>query len=360
MIRLLGERVLPHRLRFQDTTVGGLSGIDFDPRTGRYLLLSDDRSANDPARFYTAEIDLDAAGLHGIALTGVTILRRPDGRPYPSLDEWGPRQYDFTPADRHLFGTADPEEIRLDPRSGHVLWSQEGVLAESSAGEPILVEPALRISTIEGAFVEDLPLPANVLYSSGQGPRQDHAVESVTYARDGELVVSVLEDPLLIDGPEPTAAAGGLTRMNVQSRSGEVLAQYAYELDPLPGGEEGAVGNTGVASIVAWEPGTSTRFLLLERAFVAGFGNRLRIYMADIAVATDVLSVASLAGAAVTPARKQLLLDLADLGLRSLENVESMTWGPDVSATERTLVLVSDDNFSPTQRTQVIAIAIAS
>ena len=49
------------------------SGVDYDPRTGRYLLISDDRSAVDPARFYTAEIELDAGGLHDVVLTGVTL-----------------------------------------------------------------------------------------------------------------------------------------------------------------------------------------------------------------------------------------------------------------------------------------------
>jgi hypothetical protein len=361
-VRLLGERILPHNLQFRGTTVGGLSGVDYDPRAGRYLLVSDDRSAVDPSRFYTAEIELDVGGLHDVVLTAVTFFRRPDGEAYPSLDDWGTEQFDFAPADRNVFGTVDPEEIRVDPHTGNMLWSHEGILAESSAGQHILVDPALRISTADGRFLRDLPIPRNELYSGGLGPRQDHAVESLTYARNGDLVVSVLEDPLLADGPEPTVQEGGLTRITVQSAEGAaVLAQYAYELDPLPAGPAGAeaTGNTGVASIVACEPGTSTHFLLLERAFVVGSGNRIRIYQADVSRATDVLSVPSLVGAPIEPARKTLLVDLADMGLERLENIEGMTWGPDVCTGERTLILVSDDNFAATQRTQVVALAMA-
>lgn len=356
-VRLLGERTLPHKLRFRGTTVGGFSGIDYDPRTGRYLLVSDDRSAVDPARFYTADIELDAGGLHDVVLTGVTFFRRPDGKAYPSLDEWGTEQFDFGPGDRNVFGTVDPEEIRVDPRTGSMLWSHEGILAESSAGQRILVEPALRISNPDGRFLRDLPIPRNELYSGGCGPRQDHAIESLTFARNGELVVSVLEDPLLTDGSEPTERAGGVTRITVQSVQGAVLAQYAYELDPLPEGR--ADGNAGVASILACEPATSTRFLLLERAFVPGSGNRIRVYVADVSRATDVLALPSLVGAPIEPARKTLLVDLADVGLEGLENIEGMTWGPDVCTGERTLVLVSDDNFAATQRTQVVALAMA-
>ncbi|WP_369794515.1 hypothetical protein [Kutzneria sp. 744] len=43
-VRLLGEQIVPFNLPFQGTTVGGLSAIDRDPRTGQYVLISDDRS----------------------------------------------------------------------------------------------------------------------------------------------------------------------------------------------------------------------------------------------------------------------------------------------------------------------------
>ena len=52
-LRLIGEATLPHRMDFQGTTVGGLSGIDYDPASGLYVLISDDRSILSPARAYT-------------------------------------------------------------------------------------------------------------------------------------------------------------------------------------------------------------------------------------------------------------------------------------------------------------------
>lgn len=67
--RLLGEKTVPHKLDFQGTTVGGLSGIDRDRCTGEYVLISDDRSFLQPARFYTAKLDIDAAGVHAVDFT---------------------------------------------------------------------------------------------------------------------------------------------------------------------------------------------------------------------------------------------------------------------------------------------------
>ena len=46
-----------------------------------------------------------------------------------------------------------------------------------------------------------------------------------------------------------------------------------------------------------------------------------------------------------------------DLGI-TLDNVEGMTFGPDLPDGRRTLVLVSDDNFSESQVTQFLAFAL--
>ncbi|MDO8371447.1 MAG: hypothetical protein Q7T39_05900, partial [Polaromonas sp.] len=35
-LRLIGEARLPHRLQFQGTTVGGLSGVDYDEASGLF------------------------------------------------------------------------------------------------------------------------------------------------------------------------------------------------------------------------------------------------------------------------------------------------------------------------------------
>ena len=56
------------------------------------------------------------------------------------------------------------------------------------------------------------------------------------------------------------------------------------------------------------------------------------------------------------PARKTLVLDLADVrglspAVPGLENFEGMGFGPPLPDGSRTLLLVSDDNFSQRQRT---------
>ena len=50
-LKLIGEYDIPHNLSYMGTTIGGLSGIDYDRKNDVYYLISDDRSAINPARF---------------------------------------------------------------------------------------------------------------------------------------------------------------------------------------------------------------------------------------------------------------------------------------------------------------------
>ena len=356
-VRLLGEQIVPLNLPFQGTTVGGLSSIDRDPRTGQYVLISDDRSAVDPARFYTAEIDVDTAGIHSVNFTGTHPFLRPDGKTYPPIKEWmaTPCTASREVCDRD--GTVDPEELRVDPWTGNITWSQEGerILTPPAT----LLDPSIRQVRPDGSYVKQFPLPANERMTTDDvGPRQNQTLEGITYAAAGTLLVSELEDPLLQDGPNPTATAGALTRITVQSRFGPVLAQYAYPIDPLFAASPNANDTNGVSSMVAYDPIDPTRYLMVERAFVTGVGNKVRVYEIDTRGATDIKDVAAIAGKKIKPVSKKLLVDLDTLGLPKVDNIEGITWGPALPDGERTLLLVSDNNFSAAQITQVIALAV--
>lgn len=336
-VRLIGEQTLPHRLSFQGTTVGGLSSIDYDPRTGKYVLICDDRSQLQPARFYTARLEVDADELGPVRLTGTHPLAAADGSTYPP-------------------GTVDPEELRVDPFTGRYYWSQEG----ERAGE-VLIDPSVRVARRDGDYVRDLPIADNSRMTPESGPRRNLGPEGLTFAAFGALVTSVMEGPLLQDGPEADTTSGALSRITVQGRRGPVLAQYAYPMEPVFAEPvpEGGFATTGVSSILAQGPADPTRYLVLERSFVSGVGNRIRIYEIDTSGATNVRHAESLRDVPrLRPVRKRLLVDLADLGLSTVDNIEGMTWGPRLSTGERSLLLISDDNFSPTQVTQFVALAV--
>jgi hypothetical protein len=71
-LKQIGYFQVAHNKAFQGTTIGGLSGIDYDAKNDLYYLISDDRSAINSARFYTAKLLLGKMAL--IVLTGFRYI----------------------------------------------------------------------------------------------------------------------------------------------------------------------------------------------------------------------------------------------------------------------------------------------
>ncbi|MFG1797465.1 esterase-like activity of phytase family protein [Nocardia sp. NPDC049149] len=333
VVRLLGERIVPNNLDFHGTSVGGLSGIDFDARTGDYVLISDDRSERNPARFYTARFTVDEKGVGPVEFTGTRPLLTAAGAAY------APK-------------SVDPEEIRVDPWTGDYFWTQEGDRTDT-----VLADPSVRVARADGAFAAELPIPDNERMRPNSGPRQNMALEGATFAAGGALFVTAVEGPLLQDGPLATTTAGAASRITVQARTGQLLAQYAYPMDPVfaESSPQPGTGMNGITSVLAVDSVDPTKILVLERSFVAGVGNKIKVYEADLGAATNILDAPI---GTARPATKRLLVDLSDVGLSAIDNVEGMTWGPRLPSGERTLILVSDNNFADNQITQFIALAV--
>ena len=350
VVGFLGELRIPPGTQYGGSTIGGLSGLDRDPRTGGWFLISDDRSEKQPARFYTADLAFEGSdgALSGVRFTGTTPFLRVDGTPFPPLSVG-----DGT--------TVDPEDIRVDPRSENLLWSQEGErIVPPDGAAPTLIDPSVRFCGRDGRSLGEVPVPAEEKVTAGEsGIRQNLGPEGLSFAAGGDLVVTALEGPLLQDGPTATRTEGARSRIVVQDRDGTVVAQYVYPQEPLFADPVPANGTaaTGVSGILAVDEGDPTRFLVLERSFVAGVGNKVRLYEIDTDGATDVAHSGT-PPAAARPVTKRLLVDLADLPVRSVDNIEGLAWGPSQADGARALVLVSDDNFSTSQITQFVALAV--
>ncbi|MBA4329008.1 MAG: hypothetical protein C0428_12335 [Polaromonas sp.] len=345
-LRLIGEARLPHRLQFQGTTVGGLSGIDYDDASGLYYLLSDDGSAINPARFYTASIAMDADQLGEPELRSVTFLRQANGSTYPAA----------------LRGieVPDPEAVRWRAASQSLFWTSEGHAFTGAA-------PALRESRPDGTLVRDLALPPMFDFQLGQGPRSNRTLEGLALSPNGKRAWIAMEAALRQDGTVPTVHAGGgpcrFTELDLVT--GNTLRQIAYVPDPIPAAPvpPATQADNGVTEILMLD---AERMLVLERAYMAGHGstsgNSLRLYLVDTRQGSDTLGLQTLRPDNHQPVTKMLLADFshftgAGTGRRldRLDNTEGMCWGPRLASGNRSLHFISDDNFSSRQITQWLA-----
>ncbi|WP_345146510.1 esterase-like activity of phytase family protein [Nonomuraea rubra] len=311
--RFLGEQRIPHRVEFEGTTVGGLSGFDRDPRTGVWYFISDDRWRYDPARFYTGQLTIDrrTGAFAAVRLTGVTTLTRPDGTPYPAYGRPG---------------SADPESIRFDRWNGRLLWGDEGDRPDRANPDIPISHSTVRGMNPEGRETADLPVPSNLRFTNTEnGPRRNFGFEGLAVTE--RTIAAMTEGPRFEDGPTPTAERGSVARLTVWDRQGRARAQYAYPLDALaaPPNPPDGLSDSGVSELLAID---DNRYLALERSWIQGVGYRARLYEIDLRGASNVIGRDSLTQAGrYRPVTKRLVRDLG--GFRPpVQNLEGMAWGP--------------------------------
>lgn len=344
-MRLIGEQRVPWHQAFEGTMVGGLSGIDYDARHGDWVMISDDRSDHNPARYYRAQLRYDDKAFTSIELTSVQTFLQPDGRPYPSR-----KQYDAVGG-----VVSDLESLRVDPRDSSIWYSSEGDVK-------LGMNPFVRRAAPDGRFQFELPLPPlfNVDKAARFGPRDNQSFEGVSFAPDGKTLWVALEGPMYQDGVVPTPEHGAFNRITHFGRDGHVFGQYVYPLGALPAAPgQGKYADNGISEMLSVSP---TRLLTLERSGVendAGvFHTYVRIYEIETRGATDVSNLPTLAGAAFQPVSKRLVLDLNAIDLPTVDNLEGMAFGPVLPNGHASLVLISDDNFSSKQVTQVLVFEV--
>ncbi|NDL55795.1 esterase-like activity of phytase family protein [Phytoactinopolyspora mesophila] len=345
-LRVVGEYVVPKGVIVDGSSVGELSGLDYDTRTGDWFLIADD-STEGPPRFYRARIDIDQDGVHGVDFVESVDIRRTDGTLFPPASDDDPE-------------VADPEAIRVDPANGMLWWASEGKrVVPSDGGEPQLVDPWVRQMSQTGRHIRQTSQPETLRMSPDQeGPRHNLTFEGLDLTADGRELVTAMEGPLYQDGGVPTVDEGAIGRLTwYNKRTGVPVRQHAYEIGPIPVPPvpSDAFADNGVTEILTID---EHRYLVLERSFAVGVGNNIRVYEIDVSDATDVLNRHRLADSRYQPVDKKLVVDFADLDLSRVDNIEGMSWGPDFATGEHSLVFVSDDNFNDSQVTQVIALAV--
>jgi hypothetical protein len=340
-LRFIGEQRLPYRMQYEGTMVGGLSGIDYDAANDEWLMISDDRSQHNPARYYRAKLAFDEHAFKSAQLTGVSLLLQPDGSVYPSKEAYK----------AGVGVVPDLETMRVDPQDGSIWYASEGDVK-------LGLDPFVRHARRDGSFISELPLPPLFTVSKERkfGPRDNQAFEGLSFAPDGRTLWVSLEGPMYQDGPAPDPTHGAVNRITHFTRDGKVLGQYAYPLDAIPATPgKGKEADNGISEMLAL---SDTRMLTLERSGVQADDNSyktyVRIYEIDTAGATDIQHLPTLQGAAFTQMKKRLVLDLASVGLPIIDNLEGISFGPRLANGHASLVLISDDNFSKTQVTQFL------
>jgi len=368
-LQYIGQQHLPTGFTFGGTQVGGLSGIDRNPLNGRYLAISDDRSGINPARYYDLSLDLSqfvrspSPGQAGVSFNSVTtLLQAPPNAALP-----------------YAANTLDPESMRINPRTGELVWSNEG--QRGGAGVPTLQGPTVRgMAATGGLYTRDFAVPSRYTPTgtgaADPGIRNNLAFESLSFSTDGNTLYTATENALVQDGAASALGVGSPARiLSFDAVTGAAGAEYIYPVSPVVSTPV-PVTNFATNGLVELLAIGDRQFISVERSFSGGAvtpglgpnglptGNTIRLFYVDARMATDVAGFDLSSGLPYTAASKSLLLDLSDLrnddnSALALDNIEGITWGPEISG-RQTLILVSDNNFGATQFTQFVALSVVS
>lgn len=304
---------------YEGYQIGGLSGIDYDPKTDTYIAESDNGTNGKPPAIFKFQF------------TGLT---NPDGT--PKINIIG------TPIP--LKGVSNVESVRFDP-NGNGFW----VTTEES-------KPHIYHYDKNGVSTK-LKVPT---YTEN-GAQTDLNFKGATFAPDGSYFVS-MERNLTND---PT----GYSRILKYDKNRNLVGEYVYYTDRPS--TVGATSN-GISEILALD---NTHLLVLERGFNANINehanpnqsvNPVRIYKIDLSHAQNVIGQSSLSSAPPTVSKK-LVFDSRNPSIagklateaNKIDNIEGMTLGPKLPNGHQSIVLVSDNNFNPIQaKTQFISLDI--
>jgi len=344
-LKFLGEYEVAHGKQFKETTIGGLSGIDYDAKNDLYYMISDDRSAINPARFYTAKIHVNENRIDSVEFMDVKTLLQKDGRPYPNSKQ--------DPSH-----TPDPEDIRYNQVTGEIVWSSEG---ERKPENNILEDPSVIVVDRTGNYKDSFELPANMhMHATENGPRQNSVFEGLAFSADYKYLFVNVEEPIYEDGPRAGAndSTAWIRILKFDTEKRKQIAQYAYKIEAVayPASPANSFKINGVSAILS---AGENKLFVVERSFSTGrLACTIRVFLTDINDATDIAHTNSLQSQpAANPVSKKLLLNMDDLG-RYIDNIEGVTFGPTLPNGHQTLIFVADNNFSPLEKTQLLLFEI--
>ncbi|MDA2812196.1 esterase-like activity of phytase family protein [Nocardiopsis sp. RSe5-2] len=278
----------------------------------------------------------------------------------------------------HLFGVrmGSPEELRPEVTSVRTLKGADGGRLDSFDGEGLVVEeggetvlvaaeggPSIRRFRLSDGTQagEPLPLPSGFGYAPQGRAQEGRSLESLAASPGGRYLFAGMEGPLLGD-----ADVHGRHQVRIQRYEGEAGGGYTPDRQFGYQTEEGLY----LVELVAV---AEDRLLALERGYLKGVGNAVRVYDVDLGGARDVSDRVLDANAAELLVGKRLVVDLGRCppgGVRVqeaqpnpvLQNVEGMALAPERTAPgddgRRTLYLVSDDNGRESQETRVHALSV--
>ncbi len=318
-LNFLDEYVLVDSTTFENTIIGGLSGVDYV--NNQYYFVVDD--AQNP-RVLLANIAIFDNKIKSIDFKSIIFLN------------------DST-TNFYIENTLDLESIFFDEKTNEINLVSEGSIRKNKLPSVFKIDK-------KGAFIESFPLPKNL--SNLKTIQHNAAFEGSSKSIDNKGFWTVFEAPLKSDGVAPTftKTSSPIRITYFDKESKKATKQFAYQLEHITKPSKGNINLNGATAILEYK---ENHFFVIERTYQNGYGsygNIIRIFDAIVdEKSTNILEIDTLESVKFIPLKKRLVFNFEDVkkSLTSgiIDNIEGITLGPKLSNGNQSLVLVADDNF---------------
>ncbi len=355
-LEFVNEQILPNDLQFQDTRVGGLSALSYHPIRKTFFSLSDDSNTKQrhlkpralkekigipaPSRFYEMKLHQKTDDKkYELQLVDQVFLLDQNGKPLP---------------------------IAIDPEGMVILGKNQILISSEGVQLPdLLAPPGIFAFNLKGQWEFAWPLhqmfwPRDLKRLGKWGVKRNKAFEALSLDPKQEYLWLGLESALHQDSWEQEQTKKQYIRISQYSVEGqEIIRQFVYPMDFFitKGNLAGYNGMTDFLSL------GDKKFIVIERAYLKdAFASKenkasaqfIRLFLADCSSASDVLNHKNLQRDSFVACGKTKIMNLSDSLKIELDNIEGIAMGPQVAKGSYLLVLISDNNFRHTQKTQIL------
>ena len=330
-LEYLNSSVFPTKERFENTQIGGLSGLT--QVDGKYWAVSDDKGQFGEPRIYEFSITLNETEFK-IKPSSVIILKNKNGS---------------------LFGkkVLDLEGISSNDKT--FLIANEGLLNLKPREMPSILEFSNKGKLLNEIKIPEKYLPERI-GEQKKGVRSNGSFEGISLAPKGNSLWVITEQPLIQEMSKWKQGEAGFSRLLIykkKSKKWDIDSEWKYPLD-LPfelGHESNVVLGQGCSEVLAL--GDESAIILERGVTTSGTQIFYNLKLFEVKInknLNDSLLV------------KKLVFDFSTVkdkisDGKGLDNLEGIAWGPEVNG-HKTLIFISDDNFTPLQRTIWIALKI--
>ncbi|WP_405606091.1 esterase-like activity of phytase family protein [Polaribacter sp. Asnod1-A03] len=318
-LNFLDEYVLSDSLTFNNSVVGGLSGIDF--ANNQYYFVVDD--AKNP-RVLSGEINVSDNQIKGINFKNRILLNDSTNQFYKE-------------------NVLDLESIFVDEKTGAINLTSEGSINYKKMPSVFNIDE-------NGMFLESFQLPENL--SNLKTIKHNAVLEGSSKSFDNKGFWVAMEGVLTVDGEEPTFTkkSSPIRITHFDNKSKKATKQFAYQLEHITKPAKGNINLNGVTAILEYQ---KNHFFIIERTYQNGYGaygNIIRVFEVSVdEEATNILNIDSLKSTKFKPLKKRLVFNFEDVKDKLIEgiidNIEGITFGPKLPNGNQSLILISDDNF---------------